>query len=109
MNELGPEHRPVAESHTGSKTSSALESHSGGCSAEHGIRGRASRPPMAGATPPPDRNTRFIETTHGILSYAEMAPLLAERVLALEQRMAAGALALHPLDESLPLQIHSQL
>lgn len=58
---------------------------------------------MAGETTPPDRNTRFIETTRGVLSYSQLAPLLAERVLRVEMDIAADALAAHRLDDALLL------
>jgi len=47
----------------------------------HGHGGRASgRGVDSGTTRPPHSATRYVETTAGILSYRELAPLLAERV-----------------------------
>ena len=47
----------------------------------HGDGGRAGGRGMdSGAARPPHSATRYIETTAGILSYQELAPLLAERV-----------------------------
>jgi hypothetical protein len=37
---------------------------------------------MAGKDSSPDRNTRFVESSRGILTYTQLAPLIAERVLA---------------------------
>lgn len=61
---------------------------------------------MAGNSTPPKRNTRFIETRLGTLSYAELAPLLAERVLGCEEAIAAGRFDGVPLDEHLVLEFH---
>ena len=45
---------------------------------------------MAGGTAPPHGATRFIETTRGVLSYSQLAPILAERVLVIERAIASG-------------------
>jgi hypothetical protein len=52
------------------------------------------------STQPPDA-TRFIETARGVLSYAQLAPLLAERVLKVQQDIEDELFAGRPLDESL--------
>ena len=52
----------------------------GGGGAEHGVRGGAGVDGDAARGPRPDRAARFVKTTRGILSYEELAPLLAERV-----------------------------
>ena len=52
---------------------------------------------MAGETTPPGGATRFLETTRGILSYSQLAPLLAERVLAVERAIASGEFTPQPL------------
>src|SRR5438552_3476211 len=57
------------------------------------------------STRPPDA-TRFIETTRGVLSYAQLAPLLAERVLQVQQDIEDELFAARPLDESLLLDFH---
>ena len=44
---------------------------------------------MAGETTPPGGATRFIQTTRGLLSYSQLAPLLAERVLRVEAAIAS--------------------
>ena len=36
-------------------------------------------------------STRWIETTQGVLRYGELAPLLAERVLCMQERNEAEA------------------
>ena len=82
--ELDRDRPPVAPPAGGGETSPPLAGHSPGRGPEHGLRAGA-----GGTSPPardtrPDRATRFIETTRGVLSYSEIAPLLAERVLRLE-------------------------
>lgn len=64
---------------------------------------------MAGGTPSPDRNTRFVESSRGILTYAQLAPLLAERVLVCEEAIVTGAFDDCPLDERLLLQFHERI
>ena len=61
---------------------------------------------MAEDSTQPPHATRFVETTRGILSYAQLAPLLAERVLRVQQDIAEGVFAARPLDESLLLDFH---
>lgn len=76
---------------------------------EHGIRAGA-----GGDSPPardtrPDRATRFIETTRGILAYSELAPLLAERVLRLETALYQPEFAAWPPDERLAAEFHRRI
>ncbi len=61
---------------------------------------------MAEDSTRPPHATRFIETTRGILSYSQLAPLLAERVLKIQQDIEDEAFAARPLDESLLLDFH---
>jgi len=61
---------------------------------------------MAEDSTQPPHATRFVETTRGILSYAQLAPLLAERVLRVQQDIEDGVFAHRPLDESLLLDFH---
>lgn len=61
-----------------------------------------------GSTQPPHA-TRFVETTRGILSYTQLAPLLAERVLRVLQDIEDDALATRPLAESLLLDLHRNI
>jgi CRISPR-associated endonuclease/helicase Cas3 len=44
---------------------------------------------MAADTTPPGGATRYIQTTRGLLSYSQLAPLLAERVLHVERNIAS--------------------
>jgi len=67
---------------------------------EHGFREGAggNQPPSRDTRP--GRATRFLETTLGTLSYSELAPILAERVLRVEARIAEGRfLTIHPFTD----------
>jgi CRISPR-associated endonuclease/helicase Cas3 len=64
---------------------------------------------MAENSTQPPHATRFIETTRGILSYSQLAPLLAERVLRVLQDIEDGVFASRPLDESLLLDLHRNI
>jgi CRISPR-associated endonuclease/helicase Cas3 len=60
------------------------------------------------STQPPDA-TRFIETTRGILSYAQLAPLLAERVLRIQEDIEDEVYAPRILEEALLLDFHLRI
>lgn len=64
---------------------------------------------MAEDSTQPPHATRFVETTRGILSYAQLAPLLAERVLRVLQDIEDGIFAPRPLNESLLLDLHNNI
>lgn len=61
---------------------------------------------MAGTDSSRDASTRWIETSRGVLSYAELAPLLAERVVRVQERIEAGDFSGRKLDESLMFELH---
>jgi CRISPR-associated endonuclease/helicase Cas3 len=61
---------------------------------------------MAESFTQPPHATRFIETTRGILSYHQLAPLLAERVLRLQEDIEDGVFAGCKLDADLLLEFH---
>ncbi len=61
---------------------------------------------MADETPSPDASTRWIETSRGILRHSELAPLLAERVLRVQEHIETGGYADAPLDEALIRALH---
>jgi len=61
---------------------------------------------MAQDSTQPPHATRFIETTRGVLSYSQLAPLLAERVLKIQEDIEDALFANRPLDESLLLDLH---
>lgn len=64
---------------------------------------------MAEDSTRPPHATRFVETTRGILSYTQLAPLLAERVLRVLQDIEDGIFATCPLDETLLLDLHRNI
>ena len=88
--DLDREHREMETASSRRETSSPLEGDSSRCGPEHGLRERASGDEPPSRDTRPDRATRFIETTRGILSYSEIAPLLAEQVLVVESRIYRG-------------------
>jgi CRISPR-associated endonuclease/helicase Cas3 len=88
--DLDREHREMETASSRGETSSPLEGDSSRCAPEHGLRERASGDEPPSRDTRPDRATRFIETTRGILSYSEIAPLLAEQVLVVESRIYRG-------------------
>ena len=93
----------------GGQTPSPLGSDPGGCGPEHGVRGGTSADGTHSRDTRPDRATRFIETTRGILSYGELAPLLAERVTGAETEIYREVFQDHPLDESLLQSLHARI
>jgi len=64
---------------------------------------------MASETSPPGGATRYIQTTRGLLSYTQLAPLLAERVLRVEHDITGGIYAQEPLTQDLLLAFHRQI
>ena len=62
----------------------------------------------SGTTRPPYSATRFFETSIGILSYRELAPLLAERVAAAELAISNRELANLPVHDLL-LELHGRI
>ena len=64
---------------------------------------------MAPETTPPGGATRYIQTTRGLLSYSQLAPLLAERVLRVEREIVARAFAERSLSPDLILHFHNQI
>ncbi|MGH8147330.1 MAG: type I-G CRISPR-associated helicase/endonuclease Cas3g [Rhodanobacteraceae bacterium] len=77
---------------------------------EHGLRGRTGGSGDAGSrTRPPHAATRYLDTSLGILSYAELAPPLARRVEAVQNAVREGELDDQPLDETLFLELHRRI
>ena len=107
--ELAGHHRPLAETSAAGQSSPPLGNGSRAGGAEHGLRGRAGEP----ADPPrdtrPERATRFVETTRGVLSYSQLAPLLAERVVLVQADIERDLYDLRPFEESLLLEFHHRL
>lgn len=107
--ELAGEHHPLAESAAGGEAAAALGGDPGGGGAEHGVRGGAGVGGDAERGPRPDRATRFIETRQGILSYEELAPLLAERVRVAEAGIEAGCYEGQSPDDFMLLDLHRRI
>ena len=64
---------------------------------------------MASDTTPPSGATRYIQTTRGLLSYSQLAPLLAERVLLVERDIASGTFGVRSLSPDLILEFHREI
>jgi CRISPR-associated endonuclease/helicase Cas3 len=64
---------------------------------------------MADHSTSPSHATRTVETTRGLLTYAQLAPLLAERVLTVEQRIATADFASSKLDGDFIRQLHAAM
>ncbi len=77
---------------------------------EHGVRGRGSGSGTSGeGTQTPAHATRLIETTLGLLSYAELAPHLAREVERVQLSIAEGAWDEHSLNPDLFLELHKAI
>ena len=75
----------------------------------HGDGGRAGgRGVDSGTTRPPHSATRYVETSVGILSYRELAPLLAERVADAEFAISGRKFAHQPIHDLL-LDLHRHI
>ena len=64
---------------------------------------------MASDTTPPRGATHYIQTTRGLLSYSQLAPLLAERVLLVERDIAAGSFGAQTSFPDLILEFHRKI
>lgn len=107
---LETSHRNLAEAPVGRESPAEMDAHSPQRRAEHGLRGRAGEPGEPGsATRAPAHATRYVETTRGRLSYAELAPLLAATVLLIEQDIERGCFDERALDDALIVDLHKRL
>ena len=105
--ELDRDRAQVARSAVADKTTAALGCHSGGCGGEHGFREGTGGGSDDSRDAQPDRATRFVQTSRGLLTYTQLAPLLAERVARLEAALYSGHFADRPLDDgALILDLH---
>ena len=93
----------------GAQAAAPLGAHSPERGAEHGVRAGAGGIGDDSRDTRPDRTTRFVETTRGVLGYTELAPLLGERVTRPEQAVQAGEFADRPLDEALLVEFHERI
>lgn len=105
--ELAGQHSPLATTPGAAQAAAPVGDYSGRRGPEHGLREGAGAGGDDSRDTRPDRATRFVETTRGTLSYAELAPLLAERVAAAEAALYREAFAARPPDESLILDLHA--
>ena len=64
---------------------------------------------MAPETTPPAGATRYLQTALGLLSYSQLAPLLAERVLSVERDIASRAFAAQDRFSELLLDLHQRI
>lgn len=100
----------VAGAEPGGTASDSAGADSPESGAQHGVRGRAGDRGLGGSsTEPPEYTTRYIETSKGILSYQDLAPLLADCVAMVEDRIALGEYAAAALDEDLILTLHRDI
>lgn len=107
--EIRREHPPMESPNPGAQGATPMGGGPSGCGSEHGIREGACADGNDPCDPRPDRATRYIETTLGVLSYSELAPHLAERVARVEAALIAEEFASRPLDENLVLEIHARI
>jgi CRISPR-associated endonuclease/helicase Cas3 len=102
-------HPALESTPAGAQTSNPLGGDSPQRGREHGFREGARSGGEDSRDTRPDRATRFVETSLGILSYSQLAPLLSDRVTALEAEVLKGGFATDPLDESLVLKFHHRI
>ncbi len=99
----------MAETDNGSQTPSSLGENPGECGGQHGLRGGTCASGADKEEAGSNRYTRYIETARGILSYAELAPLLAENVTEVEADIALGRYGSGMMDEARIQEIHRRL
>lgn len=106
---LSADHPGLARADASGAGAAPLGTHPAQRGGEHGVRAGAGEPSGVGSgTRPPDA-TRYLETRLGILSYTELAPHLARRVLAIEEDIERGVFADCALDDALVLDLHSRI
>ena len=107
--ELPRNHPPMEGPAAGAQAAAPLGGDPAERSPEHGLRAGAGGHRDDSRDTRPDRATRFVETTLGVLSYTELAPLLGQRVTRLEEAVQAEEFQSRPLDESLIAEFHSRV
>lgn len=108
--DLDPKDRRVAEPSGGAQAPDPARCDSAGCGAEHGVRAGTSGDRTDPRDTRPENATRFIETRLGTLSYAELAPLLAERVALVELELfEKECFAAFRLDDALAQEVHRRI
>ena len=102
--------RTMAQPPAGRADAPAAAEHPPQGEPQHGLRGRAGGSGHAGGgTRAPRHATRYLTTSLGILSYAELAPYLALRVQDVEASIAEGQYADRPVDEDLIRELHHRI
>lgn len=77
---------------------------------QHGVRGGTGASELdRGSATRPASATRYVETSVGTLSYLELAPLLADRIFAVEQSIGNDGYAAAATDEYLILKLHGDI
>ena len=104
--ELHRKNPPVEGTATGAQAAASVGGDPAERSPEHGLRAGAGGPRIDSRDTRPNRATRFVETTLGILSYTELAPLLGQRVTRLEEAVQSEEFQSRTLDESLLTEFH---
>ena len=108
--ELDRSHQTLAQPVTGGAAATGAGESATQGGTQHGLRGRAGGSGDAGSrTQAPHAATHYVNTTLGILSYAELAPHLARRVEQTQYAIRQGAFDDHPLDEHLFLDLHQRI
>lgn len=102
-------HPPMEGPAPGAQAAAPVGGDPAGCGPEHGLRAGTRGTGDDSRDTRPDQATRYLETALGILSYAELAPLLAERVTQLEAAVLAEEFATRPPDESLITEFHARI
>jgi CRISPR-associated endonuclease/helicase Cas3 len=107
--DLAGKHPAVEGTHGGAETPDSLGGDSARRGGEHGVREGTGAGGEDSRDTRPDRATRYIETSRGILSYAQLAPLLSDYVTAVEADLVKGEFAAALLDEHLLLDLHRRI
>lgn len=107
--DLAGKHPALAGAPGGAQAPDSLGGDSARRGREHGLREGTCAGGEDSRDTRPDRATRYLETSRGILSYTELAPLLSDRVTAAEADLVKGAFASSPLDEILILDLHHRI
>ncbi len=109
IHELAANRESLAQTPLEGEAAPPLGEHSLEGGTEHGIRERTGGREEPSRETRPDHATRYLETSRGLLSYAALAPFLAERVQAVEADLSAGAFEGFPLADSLLLELHRRI
>lgn len=108
--DVAGEHPEMARASAGAQAATPPGSDPARCGAEHGLRAGAGAGGDDSRDTRPSNATRYLETTRGILSYAELAPLVAERVALIELALYEDEIfAPMLLDEQLLLDLHRRI